>query len=153
MPISGHGTDADVKNKIVANFTHDSPLRIVISTVAFGMGIDCPDVRLIVHLGCPEDIEMYVQEVGRAGRDGSESFSLLVHSPKLLTHCSDQMIRYARNATTCRRDELFADFDKCCHSEVNTGCMCCDICLRKCKCGNCRDRVCQQYSFINSILT
>ena len=103
----------------MANFTRDPPLRVVISTVTFGMGMD---VRLIVHL---KDIKMYVQEVGR---DGSESFTLLVHSPKLLTHCSDQMIRYARNATTCRRDELFADFNKFCHSEVNSGCMCCDIC-------------------------
>ena len=42
-------------------------LRVVIATVAFGMGIDCPDVREVIHWGVPEDAEMYVQENGRGG--------------------------------------------------------------------------------------
>ena len=51
------GTDLTVKEKIIHNFTRSSNLRIVISTIAFGMGIDCPDVRMIVHLGAPDCVE------------------------------------------------------------------------------------------------
>ena len=146
------GTADDVKNAIVSNFTNESSLRIVISTVAFGMGINCPDVHLIIHFGCPEDVEMYVQEVGRAGRDNSESFAVLLHSPKLLRNCSDQMKEYVRNTTTCRRNKLFADFENYSHSEVNDGCKCCDICMKKCKCGKCLDNMSQQYSFIRHLI-
>lgn len=51
------GTDTDVKDRIIANFTKPSSLRIVIATVAFGMGVDSPDVRLIIHLGAASDVE------------------------------------------------------------------------------------------------
>ena len=48
-----------------------TPLRIVICTIAFGMGVDCPDLRQIVHWGVSSDVEMYMQESGRAGRGGN----------------------------------------------------------------------------------
>ena len=58
-------THIDVKSTIITNFTSTkAPLRIVIATIAFAMGLDCPDVRQIVHWGCPDDVEMYVQEIG-----------------------------------------------------------------------------------------
>ena len=50
-------TDQSQKDGILDPFTRDSQLRIVIATIAFGMGIDCPDVRQIVHIGPPDDIE------------------------------------------------------------------------------------------------
>lgn len=55
------GTECSIKEH---HFTSSSSLRIVICTVAFGMGINCLDVRLIIHLGPPSDSEMYVQEIG-----------------------------------------------------------------------------------------
>ena len=58
-----------VKTKILKQFTSPSSLRVIIATIAFAMGIDCPDVRQVIHWGVPEDAEMYVQESGRAGRD------------------------------------------------------------------------------------
>ena len=64
------GTEAKIQENIIRNFTTSSPLRIVICTVAFGMGIDCNDVCLIIHYGPPTDAEMYVQEIRRGGRDG-----------------------------------------------------------------------------------
>ena len=77
------GTEPAVKKSIIASFTKPSPLRVVIATVAFGMRVDCPDVQLIIHLGPPSDLESYVQEVGRGGRDGSDSYAVLLHSTKL----------------------------------------------------------------------
>ena len=76
-------TESAVKDEIVGAFTKESNLRIVIATIAFGMGVDCPDVRQVIHLGPPSDIECYVQETGRAGRDGLPALALLLRSPKL----------------------------------------------------------------------
>ena len=58
------------KSVIVSLFTKPSHLRVAVATVAFGLGINCPDVCQIVHFGMPVDLESYIQETGRAGRDG-----------------------------------------------------------------------------------
>ena len=68
------GTQQEVKDHIITSFKNPiSSLRIVIATIAFGLGIDCPNVRQVVHFGLPEDVESYVQHTGHAGRDSERS--------------------------------------------------------------------------------
>ncbi len=71
-------TDPEVKEKNGQLFVIDSPLRVVIATTAFGLGIDCPDVCHVISFGFPSDIESYVQETGRTGRDSFLALTTLI---------------------------------------------------------------------------
>ena len=86
----------------------DSTLRVLIATTAFGMGVDIPNIRWIVHWSPPRLIEDYVQETGRAGREGLTATALLVYGDLHKT-VSSSMRKYGQNFTTCRKC-LFADF-------------------------------------------
>ena len=130
-------TEPCIKEKIIEAFsTPSSPLRLIIATVAFGMGIDVPDIRSIVHFGSCEDTEAYVQAIGRAGRDGHQANALLLKR-KGRQHINQKMKDYCSNESKCRREVLFEDYDFPKHS-VTKLCLCCDICRRNCICGSCK---------------
>jgi ATP-dependent DNA helicase RecQ len=136
------GLPADVRRDVQERFIRDE-LQVVVATVAFGMGIDKPNVRFVVHYDLPKNIEGYYQETGRAGRDGLPSEALLlfgaqdVVTARLLIENSDNpdqrrieshklqaMIGFAESLT-CRRRVLLGYFGE----ERREDCGNCDICL------------------------
>lgn len=130
-------TDKKIKDHILKNFGKPTCLRVVIVTVAFGMGINCPDVRHIIHVGAPEDIETYIQETGRAGRDGIQSAATLLLVKGGSRHQLDvNMKNYIANTKYCQRNLLFRDFEGQI-VEAESACLCCDVCSSNCTCGSC----------------
>ena len=73
------GLDAERRKQVQEEFLAGK-LEIIVATIAFGMGIDKPDIRTVIHTALPGSIEAYYQEIGRAGRDGKPSRALLMHS-------------------------------------------------------------------------
>lgn len=83
------GLDIAVKDKRQEQW-HDNVFRVMVATNAFGMGIDKADVRLVIHADCPDSLEAYFQEAGRAGRDGKRAYAVLLFNgydrKKLMKH-------------------------------------------------------------------
>ena len=135
-------TSQSVKKRIMDSFTcRDGPIQIVVSTIAFGMGIDVPNIRTVVHWGPPRDLECYVQEAGRGGRDGSPTDAILYDSKKDFPHTSEVMRAYCDNKQHCRRAMLMAPF---CNSSIDKPKqlhMCCDVCAAQCKCTACTEKL------------
>jgi ATP-dependent DNA helicase RecQ len=124
-------------------------IEVVVATNAFGMGIDRPDVRAVIHLGPPGSIEAYYQEVGRAGRDGAPALGLLLVSggdlplrrallergadgaapdPAVVEHKWGMFLELIRwvEGGSCRHDAILRYFGD--EAETLAGCGRCDVC-------------------------
>ena len=73
------GLDTAVKDQRQRDWQEDK-VRVMVATNAFGMGIDKPDVRVVIHIDCPDSLEAYFQEAGRAGRDGQKAYAVLLYN-------------------------------------------------------------------------
>jgi RecQ family ATP-dependent DNA helicase len=73
------GLDAEHRKRVQQEFL-EGRIEVMVATIAFGMGIDKPDVRTVIHTALPGSLEAYYQEIGRAGRDGAASRTILMHS-------------------------------------------------------------------------
>ena len=131
-----------VRQKVQESFQRDD-LQIVVATVAFGMGIDKPNVRFVVHYDLPRNVESYYQETGRAGRDGLAAEALLLfgygdvviarsliqgggnqEQNRIELHKLNAMIGFAE-AQSCRRRVLLGYFGE----RLADDCGNCDVCL------------------------
>ena len=136
------------RHNIEQRFTNES-LPVVVATVAFGMGIDRSNVRLVVHATCPKSVEAYQQEAGRAGRDGLPAECLLLYSPsdrgrwtRLITRSAEEygadpaataaqielvnQMNALAGAYACRHKQLAEHFGQ---TYEHDSCDACDVCL------------------------
>lgn len=141
-------TPDNVKDDITRQFGDPSaPLRLLFATSSFGMGVDCADVRQVIHVGVPDDIEAYIQGTGRAGRDKKPALALLLVHGRSNRFGNKEILEYQKNNTVCRRDFLFQDVTDYKHIDLGVQCLCCDICAKQCDCGKCVENQ-RQFQFI-----
>ena len=137
------GLPGDVRAACQSRFLREDGI-IVVATIAFGMGIDKPDVRFVAHIDLPKSVEAYYQETGRAGRDGEPSEAWMIYGLQdvvrlrqmvEMSEADDQHKRIERGkldsllgwceATTCRRRALLRYFG----DDLPDDCGNCDVCL------------------------
>ena len=127
-------TPDEVKQHIIKDMTDpNGNIKILVCTNAFGMGIDCKNVNTVLHFGPPRTVETYLQECGRAGRDGCVSNCVLFYNRLLCSKIQEEMSKFVFNVKKCRRKCLM----ECFSIEDDTqfkGCLCCDVCLKFCDC-------------------
>ena len=101
---------SDKKDHVLKLFSESgSILRLLIATTSFGMGIDCQDIRRIIHWGAPSTLEEYAQETGRAGRDGEPAVAILYRGVGG-KNANAKVKAYLANTAICRRKFSFKNF-------------------------------------------
>ena len=130
-------TDPDIQETVRKSFgTIDGVVRVLFCTIAFGMGVDVKGVHNVIHYGPARDIDDYLQESGRAGRNPdvqSHALLLNVKGSSRGSHISTGMRQYIKDNTKCKRVQLLDEFQ---NSPRPLAVLhnCCSFCANKCKC-------------------
>lgn len=143
------GLDVEIKKANQNAFASGEVLWIC-ATIAFGMGIDIPDIRHVIHADLPKTMEGFYQETGRAGRDGKQSFCTLLYSAgdiRTIKYFIDQNFRQNKDLSRMMRSESqlqtmrnYAERDECRRRQIigyfgeiipEVSCESCDVCTRK----------------------
>ena len=109
-------------------------MRVVITTSSLSMGVDFPHVKYAVHFGQSRNLSSHLQEAGRAGRDGSHCYNIVMCLPKNLTHC-EKPVKDAikKGLTSCAREAFLQDFEENIQP-LQPLHDCCSVCHQLCKC-------------------
>ena len=129
------------RNRIVEELVKGTCMhRILFVTIAFGLGIDCNNIRRVIHIGVPYTMEDYCQEVGRAGRDGLPARADLFYNSydisKSRKNMSDVMREFVLSKQ-CKRKMILNYFDHDVPKNQNPAHMCCDFHSQQCSCDDC----------------
>jgi ATP-dependent DNA helicase RecQ len=135
-------TNETVKENIKQDMQDENgKIRVLIATSAAGMGVNFKGVNNVIHFGPPKDMDSFVQQLGRAGRDGSQTAkALLLFNSRQCRNLDDDMKKYIDNSDKCRRQIMLSAYNY--NIEENRlKHLCCDICKLSCLCGqeNCND--------------
>ena len=138
MDMYTRGCSDEMRKKVLTSFMQPGgKLRLVVATMAFSMGVDCPDIVNVVHYGPPSSVLQYMQETGRAGRTNFSATALLLCN-KPNKHAMQDIIEYVNNKTKCRREVLLRNFLFYeTYGLTLRKCKCCDVCQNSCNCNLC----------------
>lgn len=139
-------TPQGIKDNVLSDLMNiNGSTRIVIATCALGMGVNIPDIKRVVNFGVPENMEEYVQAIGRGGRDGSNMVAITYYRGYHLARCDPIMRAFVKNKTNCRHDEIVNFFgEKSKRPPILH--QCCDVCSNKCDCGSCPKEIFRETS-------
>ena len=127
-------TPEENKKTILESFQSENGIiRLLIATIAFGMGVDCRGVHRVIHFGPSKNVESYVQETGRAGRDGHQSIAYVLYHGVMLSHIDAHMKSFVKTKE-CRRKNILNHFE-CVSMYPEQPYLCCDNCASQCECG------------------